>query len=352
MPKYFDIPKPYIVFTGSAQTANDCKTAGGAAEWTNFVAYQTSLPDGTYRIPNVPYISLEELLERGPSLGSFVHGTPTRSGVIPESHKPILEALVRRGFTVAACLHERLNDSWLKNLSSDSNQLIDFRFPDIEFGVGTGRKRTGYRLLTVGHDANCGKKYTSLTLHNRCKKLGINSTFRPTGQTGMLIVDFESGIVNDVVRADFLAGAAEYLSPDNEPDHLDIIEGQGSIFHPGFCGGSLSLLMGSQPDFIVLCIDPTRKLQRGTDYAPRSIRDEIFANELFGRRTNPNCTVVGLSVNLSKVPPEKQEELIGSYKEDFPELKVFSPNIVNSCDFLLYSIKRKIHSGWNLTGLL
>ena len=67
-----------------------------------------------------------------------------------------------------------------------------------------------------------------------------------------------SGIPIDAVVADFIAGAAESLSPDNDPKHWDIIEGQGSLFHPAYAGVTLGLIHGSQPDAMVLCHDPLR----------------------------------------------------------------------------------------------
>ena len=85
---------------------------------------------------------------------------------------------------------------------------------------------------------------------------GISADFRATGQTGIMIAG--QGVPIDTVVADFIAGAAEVVSPANAEDHWDIIEGQGSLFNPSYAGVSLGLLHGSQPDAIVGCHDPTR----------------------------------------------------------------------------------------------
>ncbi|PMY95058.1 DUF1611 domain-containing protein, partial [Pseudomonas sp. FW305-124] len=88
------------------------------------------------------------------------------------------------------------------------------------------------RVLTVGTDCALGKKYTALQLTRELTGRRVPATFRATGQTGIMIAG--SGIAMDALVADFLAGAAEALSPDAAPDHWDVIEGQGSIFHPAY----------------------------------------------------------------------------------------------------------------------
>ena len=131
--------------------------------------------------------------------------------------------------------------------------LFNVRYSEIGNPVANGKKRTGKRLLTVGSDCSVGKMFTALAIERSLKKQGFNATFRASGQTGIFIAG--TGVCIDAVISDFVAGAAELLSPDNDSDHWDIIEGQGSLFHPSYAGVSLGLLHGSQPDSLILCHD-------------------------------------------------------------------------------------------------
>jgi uncharacterized NAD-dependent epimerase/dehydratase family protein len=110
------------------------------------------------------------------------------------------------------------------------------------------------------------------------------------------------------VVADFISGAAEVLSPENDSDHWDIIEGQGSLFHPSFAGVTLGLIHGSQPDGIVLCHEPGRPHMRGLPaWKSPSIRDCIDQNLLAARLTNPDVRCIGISLNTKRM--EKQVAL-------------------------------------------
>ena len=128
-------------------------------------------------------------------------------------------------------------------------RLIDVRSRRRTSRSAPVRKRTGKRLLTVGTDCALGKKYTALAITGALRRRGVDADFRATGQTGIMIAG--SGMPMDAVVSDFVAGAAELLSPDAAADHWDVIEGQGSLFHPAYAGVSLGLLHGSQPDVIV-----------------------------------------------------------------------------------------------------
>jgi len=172
------------------------------------------------------------------------------------------------------------------------------RTPPPGIPVGSGRKRSGKRLLTVGTDCALGKKYTALALTRALVDRGVDADFRATGQTGIMISG--SGMPMDAVVSDFLSGAAEMISPDAPDDHWDVIEGQGSLYHPGFAGVSLGLLHGSQPDVFIVCHDPTRREIVGLPGLPvPSLEELIDLTVTLGRRTNPAIRCAGISLNTS-----------------------------------------------------
>ena len=176
-------------------------------------------------------------------------------------------------------------------------------------------KRLGNRLLTVGTDCAVGKKYTALALDKSMREAGMNSTFRATGQTGIIIVG--AGIPIDAIKADFISGAAEMLSPDNTEDHWDVIEGQGTVFHPGYSGVSLGLLHGSQPDAFVVCHDATRKVMSGWEHYPiPSIGECIDIHNQLGQRTNPDISCVGISINTSGLHKDKRQEYLDNLQTE------------------------------------
>jgi uncharacterized NAD-dependent epimerase/dehydratase family protein len=157
----------------------------------------------------------------------------------------------------------------------------------------------------VGTDCAIGKKYTALALVKAMHAAGMNSTFRATGQTGIMLAG--EGMPIDSVVADFISGAAELVSPSNDVDHWDVIEGQGSLFHPGYAGVSLGLLHGSQPDAFVVCHDATRTVISGWELYPLpSIQDVIEQHIMLGSRTNPDIRCVGISVNTSKLTKDQR----------------------------------------------
>lgn len=199
---------------------------------------------------------------------------------------------------VASGLHSKLVD--IPDLASAASQagrsLFDVRHPSRSFDVGSGKNDPGKRLLTVGTDCSVGKMFSSLAIWREMETRGMKTSFRATGQTGIFISG--DGVSVDAVIADFIAGAVEWLAPANEEDHWDVIEGQGSLFHASFAGVSLGLLHGARADALVMCHEPTRTHMRGLpDYALPDLKACIALNEQCGRLTNPDCRVVGVSVN-------------------------------------------------------
>jgi uncharacterized NAD-dependent epimerase/dehydratase family protein len=143
--------------------------------------------------------------------------------------------------------------------------------------------------------------YTALAIERSMRKRGLAADFRATGQTGIFIAG--NGIPVDAVIADFISGAAELISPAREDGGWDLIEGQGSLFHPSYAGVSLGLLHGSQADALVLCHEPTRGHMRGLPHYPiPDLKLCLEANLSAARLTNPAVKAVGVALNTSKLP--------------------------------------------------
>jgi uncharacterized NAD-dependent epimerase/dehydratase family protein len=177
-------------------------------------------------------------------------------------------------------------------------RLINVRHAARDWPIGTGIKRSGRRVLTVGTDCALGKKYTALAITRALKAHGVKASFRATGQTGILISG--EGVAIDAVIADFMSGVAESISPANDADHWDVVEGQGALFHPAYAGVTLALLHGSQPDAIVLCHDPSRKtIEDHPQISLPPLEEAIDRYLEAGRLTNKEIRCVGIAINSS-----------------------------------------------------
>jgi len=192
--------------------------------------------------------------------------------------------------------------------------LVNVRLPRQNFPTASGRRRSGKRLLTVGTDCALGKKYTALALTEAMRARGIAADFRATGQTGILIAG--GGIALDAVVADFVAGAAELLSPGAAPDHWDVIEGQGSLFHPAYAGVTLALVHGSQPDVLILCHDPTRvHIHALPDFPTPDLLTAAARYVEAARLTNPNAFLGGVSLNTSMLDETARTRALAEISE-------------------------------------
>ena len=309
------IEHPYLLFLGDAADQLAAKTAQGIAHWRpEWCLGQLRLP-GCNADLGLADLSLEQAVEAGAR--TLVIGVANRGGVISEAWVAVLEQALRLGMDLAAGLHNRLAD--VPRLAATAEQhgrrLFDVRHPTREFEVANGRKRAGKRLLTVGTDCSVGKMYTSLAMEREMRAQGLNADFRATGQTGILIAG--DGISVDAVVADFIAGSIEWLAPANDPDHWDVIEGQGSLFHASFAGVSLGLMHGAQADALVLCHEPTRSHMRGLpDYALPGLKECLEANLAAARLTNPAVAAVGVAVNTSQMAEGTAGGLLRQIEDD------------------------------------
>jgi len=289
---------PYLLFLGDVQVVSDAKTASGIAYWRRELCCgQLRLP-GCKADTGLPELDLEQARQAGAR--SLIIGIAAVGGAFQPQWLETIRAAAALGLDIVSGMHHSLHEiSGLAELAAEHGaRLIDVRVPPSGLSVANGAKRSGRRLLTVGTDCAVGKKYTALSMDRALRERGRKSTFRATGQTGIMIAG--SGIPIDAVVSDFVAGAAEALSPANEPNHWDIVEGQGSLFNPCFAAVTLGLLHGTQPDALVLCHDLSRTAIEDVEGYPIPPLDVCIARYVEAARlTNPRVRCVGIAVNGS-----------------------------------------------------
>lgn len=292
------IDAPYLLFLGDVATDIYAKTAQGLAHWCPEKCLGQLRTIESAADIGVPDMSIPEAAAAGAR--TLIVGVAPVGGRIKDSWLGVFREALEAGMDIAAGLHSRLNDvTELKTLADQlGRRLIDVRVPPVDLPVGSGVKRPGLRLMTVGTDCAIGKKWTALALARAMDARGMDATFRATGQTGIMIAG--EGIPIDAVVSDFIAGAAELLSPDAAPDHWDVIEGQGSLFHPGYAAVTLGLIHGSQPDAFVVCHEAGRaEIEGFPGFAIPSVAECIDLTVANGRITNPDIRCVGIAVNTS-----------------------------------------------------
>ena len=298
------IETPYLLFLGDAPDQLAAKVAQGIRDWRPENAV------GQFRLPGcgadvgLTDMSLQEARDAGAK--TLVIGVANRGGVISQEWKDVLVKALEMDFDLASGLHNLLRDErdLLAAAQTHGGTLHDVRVPTDAYPIANGVKRSGKRVLAVGTDCSVRKMYTALALDNAMRKAGMKSTFRATGQTGILITGH--GVPLDAVIADFMAGSVEYLTPDNDDDHWDIIEGQGSLFHVSYSGVTMALIHGGQPDALILSHEPTRKHMRGLPgYTPPSLETLRDVALPLARVANPDCQVVGITVNTQHMSEDE-----------------------------------------------
>ena len=299
-----NLPSPYLLFIGNATDPLSIKMAKSAADWSpDMCVGEYSLP-GCSVTTGLPAMTIEEGAQQGAK--AFVLGFANSGGVLDPSLIASIITALEAGMDIINGLHDKLADipEVAEKAQALGRRLIDIRHPTTKFKTGTGVKRPGKRLLTVGTDCSVGKMYTTLSLARGMQSQGMKATFRATGQSGILVAG--EGVAVDCVVSDFISGSVEALCPANDDDHWDLIEGQGSLYHPAFAGVSLGLLHGSQPDALVICHALNRDHMRALPGRPLPSLDQVIEMNLTAARiTNPGVKVIGVSVNTSSVSDDE-----------------------------------------------
>lgn len=311
------IPAPYLLYLGHSTDPMGIKTSRGLAMYRPGDCVGEFRHDDCPLTLGIPRMSMIE--GRAAGARTLVLGIANSGGTLGRDLIEDAAAALKAGMHVASGLHSRLRDEpRLAALAAENGlQLFDVRDPPENLIVGNGYARAGRRLLTVGTDCSVGKMVATLALTAALRERGIAADFRATGQTGILIAG--SGIPIDAVVADFISGGIEQLAPARDDDGWDLIEGQGSLFHPSFAGVSTGLLHGAQPEAIVLCHDPARESMRGIPgRALPGLEECLAANLQVARLTSPDVRAVGVCLNTSSMERlaarrlcDRTEDLLG-----------------------------------------
>ena len=302
------IPAPYLLYLGHSADFIGIKTSRGLATFRRQDCVGEFRYDDCPLTLDLPRLTMAEGAAAGAK--TLVLGIANSGGSMGADLITDALAALEAGMNVASGLHQRLRDEprLVKLAESKGLQLFDVRDPPADLKVGNGYARPGRRLLTVGTDCSVGKMYTTIAIADALKARGIKADFRATGQTGILIAG--AGVPIDAVIADFISGGIEMLAPAREDDGWDVIEGQGSLYHPSFAGVSTGLLHGAQPEAIVMCHDPSREHMRGLPGRKLPCLKECLETNLqVARLTSPDVRAVGVCLNTSGLAPEEARDL-------------------------------------------
>jgi len=287
--------KPYLLYLATESDRRTAKTAFGIRDWAADACIGQFREGADAVNLELPDLCPSEAAASG--AGSLVVGIAPTGGAIPISWHAALIDAARCGLDIVSGMHFRLSDvpGLVEAVMQGGGKLVDVRVPPRDIPIASGRRRTGKRLLTVGTDCAQGKKYTALALAAAMRAQGVSADFRATGQTGIIISG--SGIPMDAVVSDFIAGAAEILSPDNAPEHWDIIEGQGALQHPAYAAVTLGLIHGSQPDVLILCHEcGRREIAEYPAYPIAPLADIAETYLAAARLTNPTVRLGAVSL--------------------------------------------------------
>lgn len=241
---------------------------------------------------------LEEALALGPT--ALLIGIAPVGGRLPDAWRAIVRQAIASGLDLWSGLHTLLGDDeeFAALARRHGTAIVDLRRPPPSLPVASGRVRevAATVVLSVGSDCNIGKMTAQLQIRDALAAMGARVAFAATGQTGILVEG--RGIAVDAVIADFIAGAAEHLVLEAASGaDIVLVEGQGSILHPGYSGVTYGLMHGSLPHAFLLCTQPSRRTIRNNDWVTiPPIGELVRLHEEAARPLRP-APVIALALN-------------------------------------------------------
>jgi len=255
---------------------------------------------------SIPVVSrFTDTLQYSPN--SLLIGIAPKGGRLPVEWRGVLIEAISHGLDVYSGMHTFISDDTeLVSLAGQrGTRLVDLRHvpEDIPVARCLAAKVDAFVVLTVGTDCATGKMTVSLEMAIEARKRGVKAGFAATGQTGIYIAG--EGIAVDRVVGDFIAGAAEKLVIEGARENdVVILEGQGSVFHPGYSGVALSILHGALPDALILCHQPSRKFFSDYEVRIPSVCEAIRVHDVLSGVLKPAPTI-GIALNCFDLNEEE-----------------------------------------------
>ena len=266
-------------------------------------------------------IIIVDSIEKAKSMGAsvLVMGVLTSGGVLPDHWEEMIIKALKLELSLVNGLHVNLNDKYSSYIIDKENQWIwDTRTPQFipKIGSGEAMKLNNKRVLMIGTDMAAGKMTAGLELYSYLKKKGIKTGFVATGQVGITVTG--KGIPLDAYKLDYACGAVQHAVMQEKDKDVVIVEGQGSILHPGSTA-TLPLMRGTCPTHMILCHLAHKNTLRSPDWVkvPNLLSfiklNEELANVL---GTYANSKVVGVSLNTSKLDEEEAKNYIAKVEKE------------------------------------
>jgi uncharacterized NAD-dependent epimerase/dehydratase family protein len=260
---------------------------------------------------DIPIVqNLEASLKFSPN--ALLIGIAPRGGKLPTEWRNQVKQALENGLDVISGLHDMLNeDPELSMIALLKGAKIwdlreSKRFSKV--AIGDPNLIKAKVVLTVGTDCKVGKMITAIEIAREAKNWGWNPFFVATGQSGIVIAN--SGIPIDSIIGDFMSGALEeFIIEKSKSYDLLLVEGQGTIIHPGYSGVSLALIHGSLPDAMVLCHFPGRKKIKNYNISIPPLPELIRLHEEVAKPVKP-CQVIGISLNTQELSEHEAKEEI------------------------------------------
>ena len=203
-------------------------------------------------------------------------------------------------------------------MDKENQWIWDTRIPQFipKIGSGEAMQLKNKRVLMIGTDMAAGKMTAGLELYSYLKDKNVKVGFIATGQVGITVTG--KGIPLDAYKLDYACGAVQQAVMQEKDKDIVIVEGQGSILHPGSTA-TLPLMRGTCPTHMILCHLAHKDTLRSPEWVkvPNLLSfiklNEELANVL---GTYANSKVVGIALNTSRLDEDEAKNYIAKVETE------------------------------------